>query len=194
MFLIPALSNISTLYLDVIKTTTVKPLKINEIKALNDENKPIVQYTPSLATFVNGTSRPTNPTSYLIDGNLNTSWLSASGNNAGSINNPIIYRLNFTFSPPAPNLNYIQLYNGLWKAGISQVTGIAVYTNSNKTSMLYSNIYDKEPKEILDDDQTKIEELESMQYAINTSFYKKGASAANQGSVRKRTKKVQYEN
>ncbi len=43
-------------------------------------------------------------------------------------------------------------------------------------------------------DQTKIEELETMQYAINTSFYKKGASAANQGSVRKRTKKVQYEN
>lgn len=75
----------------------------------------------------------------MIDGNLNTSWLSASGNNAGSINNPIIYKLNFTFSPPAPNLNYIQLYNGLWKAGISQVTGIAVYTNSNKTSMLYSN-------------------------------------------------------
>ena len=33
-----------------------------------------------------------------------------------------------------------------------------------------------------------------MQYAINTSFYKKGVSAANQGSVRKRTKKVQYEN
>ena len=143
--LIPAASNISTLYLDIIKTTT-SSIQINEVLAVNDPNKPIVTYIPSLITFAaatNGpaTTNPNYPITNMVDGKLETYWTATARNAA---NSPIIcrYELNFTFSNLVPRINFIQLYTGPFSQGFSGngISGIVVYANSTKQSVLYSNV------------------------------------------------------
>ena len=138
MPLIPALSNISTLYLDVIKNTP--GIIINEIKALNDKNTPVVQYIPSSVIDAEGYGPLNGNTSFsvnsLIDGNLNTIWYSDK-TPSGTIDYPSIVTAKFTFSPPAEKINYIQLYNG--NPGVTGATGIVVYSDISKTTVLYSN-------------------------------------------------------
>lgn len=143
--LIPAASNISTLYLDIIKTTT-SSIQINEVLAVNDPNKPIVTYIPSLITFAaatNGstTTIPAYPITNMVDGNLQTYWSPTFRPNPGA---PIrcTYELNYTFSNPVPRINFIQLYTGVFSQGFSAngISGIVVYANSSKQSVLYSNV------------------------------------------------------
>ena len=143
--LIPAASNISTLYLDIIKTTS-SSIQINEVLAVNDPNKPIVTYTPSLITFAaatNGstTTNPAYPITNMVDGNLQTYWTPTFRPNPGA---PITctYELNYTFSNPVPRINFIQLYTGAFSQGFSAngISGIVVYANSSKQSVLYSNV------------------------------------------------------
>jgi len=143
--LIPAASNISTLYLDIIKTTT-SSIQINEVLAVNDPNKPIVTYIPSLITFAaatNGstTTNPAYPITNMVDGNLQTYWSPTPRPNPGA---PIrcTYELNYTFSNPVPRINFIQLYTGVFSQGFSAngISGIVVYANSSKQSVLYSNV------------------------------------------------------
>ena len=170
MLLIPALSNINTLYLNLIKTTATSP-KINEIKALNDENKPIVQYIPTSVIDTEGYGSyggDVNTTiSKLIDGNLNTTWRSNKRAGSATINDPVIYKVQFLFSPPASNINFIQLYNGFF-GQLGQATGIVVYTNTSKTSILYSNTsYGRQ----VDDDGPIIDMGSQYLNYIRFSFY-----------------------
>jgi len=143
--LIPAASNISTLYLDIIKTTT-SSIQINEVLAVNDPNKPIVTYTPSLITFAAATNgstatNPAYPITNMVDGKLETYWTATPRPNPGA---PIrcTYELNYTFSNPVPRINFIQLYTGAFAQGFSAngISGIVVYANSSKQSVLYSNV------------------------------------------------------
>ena len=143
--IIPAASNISTLYLNIIKTTT-SSIQINEVLAVNDPNKPIVTYTPSLITFAvaTGGSATTNtayPITNMVDGNLETFWQASSRQNPGS---PITctYELNFAFNTTVPRINFIQLYTGPFAQGYTAlgISGIVVYANSTKQSVLYSNV------------------------------------------------------
>lgn len=143
--MIPAASNISTLYINMIKTTT-SSIQVNEVLAVNDPNKPIVTYTPSLITFAvatNGsaTTDTRYPITNMVDGNLETFWAATARNAAAS---PIVctYELNFTFSNPVPRINFIQLYTGTFQQGFSGngISGIVVYADSTKQSVLYSNV------------------------------------------------------
>ena len=143
--LIPAASNISTLYININKTTT-SSVQINEILAVNDPNKPIVTYTPSLITFAvatggSATTNPAYPITNMVDGNLETFWRATNRPNPGS---PITsrYEFNFAFSNPVPRINFIQLYTGPFAQGFSAfgISGIVVYANSTKQSVLYSNV------------------------------------------------------
>ena len=143
--MIPAASNISTLYINMIKTTT-SSIQINEVLAVNDPNKPIVTYTPSLITFAvatggSATTNPAYPITNMVDGNLDTFWQASARPNPGF---PITctYEFNFTFNTTVPRINFIQLYTGPFAQGFSAfgITGIVVYTNSSKQSVLYSNV------------------------------------------------------
>lgn len=143
--MIPAASNISTLYINMIKTTT-SSIQINEVLAVNDPNKPIVTYTPSLITFAaatggSATTNPAYPITNMVDGNLETFWEVSSRPNPGF---PITctYEFNYAFNTTVPRINFIQLYTGPFAQGFSAfgITGIVVYTNSSKQSVLYSNV------------------------------------------------------
>jgi len=143
--MIPAASNISTLYLNIIKTTT-SSIQINEVLAVNDPNKPIVTYIPNLITFAaategSTTTNPAYPITNMVDGKLETFWQASGRPNPGS---PITctYEFNFTFNNPVPRINFIQLYTGGFQQGFSAngISGIVVYANSTKQSVLYSNV------------------------------------------------------
>ena len=143
--MIPAASNISTLYINMIKTTT-SSIQINEVLAVNDPNKPIITYTPSLITFAvasggSATTNPAYPITNMVDGNLDTYWTATARPNPGS---PITsrYEFNFAFNTTVPRINFIQLYTGPFAQGFSAfgITGIVVYANSSKQSVLYSNV------------------------------------------------------
>ena len=143
--MIPAASNISTLYINMIKTTT-SSIQINEVLAVNDPNKPIITYTPSLITFAvatggSATTNPAYPITNMVDGNLDTYWTATARPNPGF---PITctYEFNFAFNTTVPRINFIQLYTGPFAQGFSAsgITGIVVYANSSKQSVLYSNV------------------------------------------------------
>jgi hypothetical protein len=133
--LIPPVTQVSTIYMTFTKSSSTSP-QINEVQAVNDTNEPIVQYIPTSAIDYDGYPYFGAP-SNMIDGNLTTLWAPNRPNPAGSI-----YKALFTFSTPAPRINYIQVYNDAWGNQTNQtcVTGIAVYTDPSKISLLYSNI------------------------------------------------------
>lgn len=146
---IPALSSVSTIYMDIIKTTT-SSLQINEVSAENDPNKPITIYNPNTITFAAATTDgnpdstdnfPGHPIPDMIDGNLATYWAAYPRPNPGYTVS-CTYELNFSFNTPVPRINFIQFYNGPYSFGFNQfgISGVIVYTDSNKTSVLYSNI------------------------------------------------------
>ena len=139
--IIPAASNISTLYLNLVKTTT-SSIQVNEVIAMNDPNEPIIKYTPNLVTFVAATggdtgSAPGFPLTNIVDGILETYW-SATPRFAGSCT----YDINFSFSTPAERINYMQIYVGPFAVGYSKlgISGIIVYSDSSKEDVLYSNV------------------------------------------------------
>ena len=131
--LIPPVTQVSTIYMTLTKSSSTSP-QINEVRAANDPNEPIVQYIPTNAIDYDGYPY-FGPPSNMIDGNLNTLW-------APNRQNPVdsIYKALFTFSTPAPRINYIQVYNDTWlgNGGRTIITGIAVYTDPSKISLLYS--------------------------------------------------------
>lgn len=138
--IIPALSNVSTLNLTITPATGLSP-QINEIRAVNDANQPVTQYIPTAAIDYDGHPYFLAP-SNMIDGNLTTAWVSQRDNRNGSIENPAIYKTLFTFSTPVPRINYIRVYNDFIgnQSRRTCITGIVIYTDPSKVSVLYSKI------------------------------------------------------
>lgn len=142
---IPALSSVTSIYLDFYKNTATSII-VNEIKAENDPNKPIIAMIPDTITFVAATNGNTNsapgfPLTNMNDGKLRTYWSATPRPNPGySIQ--CTYELNFHFNTPAPLINFIQFYTGEYVVGNAQygISGVVVYTDSNKGSILYSNV------------------------------------------------------
>ena len=147
---VPALSNVSTIYMNIIKTTPTS-LQLNEVLAENDPNKPINFYKPNIITFVAATTdgnpdstgtAPGYPITNMIDDNLLTFWSASPRPNPGFTVSST-YELNFHFNIPIPRINFIQFYTFTYFAGGYTpfgVSGIVVYANSNKSSILYSNV------------------------------------------------------
>lgn len=143
---IPPLTNISTIFLNFSKTTPTS-IQINEIRAQNDPNKPIVIYIPNSIVFsyaTNGpnTTVPNYPLTNMIDGNLATFWAATLRANPGY---PIecIYGIQFIFNTPVTRINFIQFYTGPYSQGFnsSGISGVIVYAGTNSTgSILYSNV------------------------------------------------------
>jgi len=169
---IPAISSISTLYLNFFKNTATS-IKINEIIAENNPNKPIIPMVPDIITFAAATymeiyenyigydpetgsaiieylssfvpdstdSSPGFPLTNMNDGNLRTYW-AASARHALGYTTQCTYELNFHFNTPAPRINFIQFYTGIYRVGNNPdgVSGVIVYTDSSKATLLYSNV------------------------------------------------------
>ena len=146
---VPPLFNVSTVYMNINKTT-VSSLQINEIRAENDPNKPINFYIPNTVTFAYATADgfPDNtdtldgfPITNMTDGNLATRWRAGFRPNPGFPVN-CTYEINFSFNTPIPRINYIQFYTAAYEFGYNGngVSGVVVYANSSKLSVLYSNV------------------------------------------------------
>jgi hypothetical protein len=144
---IPALSNVSTLYIDVLKTTPTS-VQINEVRAQNDPNKPVVTYKPDTVVFAaattNGTpdntsTAPGYPLTNMYDDNLETYWQAANRRSGGTVTAQ--YEFNFTFNDAIPRINFIQFYTGNYTLQNNRngISGVVVYTDSSKSSILYSN-------------------------------------------------------
>ena len=133
-YMTPPLSNISTLYLDIIKKTPTS-LQMYEIQANNNANTPIAQYTPTSVIDRNGWATfPGYDVTKMIDGSLITSYNprdpGSYGINAGAFL--------FTFSTPVPLISRIQIFNGDYFNYANTATAVRIYTDVTKTVLLYS--------------------------------------------------------
>ena len=156
--MLPALSNISTLYLNIIKTTATSP-QINEILAVNDPNQPITQYNATSVVDLDNWPSSSNIVSNTIDGNLATFWGPIRQLNTPNFsytyyyepvsdfitNGIYVYRTNYTFQVPVPRISFIRIYNALNSFSAQWVSGVIIYSDSNKTSLLYSNVLSNNP-------------------------------------------------
>jgi len=132
---IPQLQNVSTLNLNFTKLTT-SSLQIVDINARFDPNMAIVQKLASTIKDID--NRPPNRLVYglsnAINNDINTYWY------PGNFITGDFLRMNFTFSTVVDRINHIQIYNGPFPLSQSNlITSIGVYTDSNKSLMLYSN-------------------------------------------------------
>jgi hypothetical protein len=77
----------------------------------------------------------------MTDGNLATQWRAAFRPNPG-VTVSCTYEINFAFTTPIPRINYIQFYTGAYEFGFNGngVSGVVVYADSSKLSVLYSNV------------------------------------------------------
>jgi hypothetical protein len=146
---VPPLSSVSTVYMNITKTTPTS-IQINEIVAENDPNKPINFYKPTTISFLAATTDgfpdstdtiPGYPLTNMIDDNLATQWVAAPRPNPGFPVN-CTYELNFAFNTAIPRINFIQFYTNTYEFGFNGngVSGVIVYTDSSKSSVLYSNV------------------------------------------------------
>ena len=135
-YMTPPLNNVSTLYIDFMKTTPTS-LQMAEFQAVNNLNTPIVQYIPTSVTDQNSyPTPPANTVSKMIDGDLNTFWFP---------NDPGYYATNagallFRFSTPVPRINRIQIFNGNLNNYFFTATAVRIYTDTTKSVLLYSKI------------------------------------------------------
>ena len=150
---IPSLSNVSNIYLNFLKTTPTS-IQINEVRGQNDPNKPIITYKPDTIVFVSATtggssdstsSTPGYPLTNMNDGNLQTYWQASGRRNLPSPGQAAVYGINFIFNTPVPRMNFIQFYTGSYVFQFSRngISGVVVYTDSSKTSILYSNVVNR---------------------------------------------------
>lgn len=132
---VPELQNISTLSLNFTKFTP-DSLQIVDINALYDPNTIAVQKIVSNVKDID--NRPPYRIVYgltnTINNDIDTYWY------PGNFITGDFLRLNFTFSTVVDRINHIQLYNGPFPINQSNmITSIGVYTDSNKSLVLYSN-------------------------------------------------------
>ena len=134
--LIPALSNVSSFYINLGKTTA-SSINLTEIRAIYDQTNAINEFrATSVVDLDNRGGFSTDIVTKLIDGSLATIW------NVGSWNintTSQTIRLVFSFSTTVTQLNHIQVYNWITTDPFHTITGIGVYTDTTKTTTLYSN-------------------------------------------------------
>jgi len=135
-YMTPPLNNVSTLYIDFIKSTPLS-IQINEFQAVNNLNMPVVQYVPTTVRDINNYT-PLNPNTgvaNIIDGNLNTVWVPQP--------NAAVYEINagaflFTFNTIVPRINRIQIFNGNLLNYFYTATAVRIYTDESKEVLLFS--------------------------------------------------------
>lgn len=130
VILSPAMNTES--FIITITKTTVGPISIHEVEALYDNNIALTKYSPLSITDIDKRVA-LNPLTTMTDGLLTTAW-SPSAYNIGSN-----LRINYKFTSPVPQINTVHLYNGVYGSRVNMITGIYIYSDSNKSQMLYSN-------------------------------------------------------
>ena len=130
----PPILNLSTLLMNFTKVTP-GTLQVNQIKAFDDTNLSMVQYIPSSVTDLDlrGSVTPLQGLLNVIDGSLTNVWYPNTFSPGSMI------RLNLTFSSLIDRINTLHIYNDVTSSTTSLFSGIYVYTNSNKSQVLYSN-------------------------------------------------------
>jgi len=130
----PPITNVSTLLINFTKVTP-GTLQINEIKAFNDTNISMVQYIPSVVKDIDsrGAASAQQALSNVIDGTLSNAWYPATFASGSRI------RLNLTFSSLIDRINTLHIYNDIYSSIANVFSGIYVYSDSNKSQILYSN-------------------------------------------------------
>lgn len=135
-FIIPPLNNVSTLFLKLIKPKNISTIQLNEIIVGNDSN-----YTKWSANSVidleNNPADVNLSVSNIIDGNLMTVWHPNLSPWPG-YDYIKTYKTQFTFSSNIPSINFIRIYNDTNNFS-NFISGVVIYTDASKTTMLYSN-------------------------------------------------------
>ena len=135
-YMTPPLSNVSSLYIDFIKTTPTS-IQMAEFQAINNLNTPIVQYVPTSVTDQNGYGTPSGfDVTKMIDGDLNTFWFPNDPGNYGTNAGALLFR----FSTPVPRINRIQIFNGNLNNYFFTATAVRIYTDTSKSVLLYSKV------------------------------------------------------
>ena len=127
--IIPPVSTVSSLFITFNKTS-YSSLQMYEVKALYDQNAQITQIKPISIIDLNRRGGNLNNT---FDGNLSTFWI------PGTYARGSTLALNYTFSTILSNANHMQILNGTTLNTSSLIDKILVYSDSNKTNLLYSN-------------------------------------------------------
>jgi hypothetical protein len=110
-------------------------LTIYEVVASYDNNIALVQYIPTTLKDLDtrGSATPSQLLANITDGDLLTNWVP----NIYTIGSRV--RINFQFPAVVPKINNVHLYNGLYGTTSDLISGIYIYTDSNKGQILYSN-------------------------------------------------------
>jgi hypothetical protein len=134
--IIPELSNVSSLYINLGKTTA-SSINLTEIRGIYDQTNAINEFRATgVVDLDNRGGFLTDTVTKIIDGSLATIW------NVGSWNvntTSQTIRLVFSFSTSISQLNHMQVYNWLTTDNFHTITGIGVYRDTSKTTVLYSN-------------------------------------------------------
>jgi hypothetical protein len=132
IFLIPSLANISTLYINIIKETAGS-IQIAGINGLYDPNMQIIKKSPSLIQDINNRFSASS-ISNIIDDSISTFWRPNTFIQGDSL------KFSFTFSQIIDRINNIKIVNGNYSPNSDYlITGIGIYTNSTKSTVLYYN-------------------------------------------------------
>lgn len=126
---VPPLSNISSVYINFNKAT-LSSLQISEIRAVNDSNKPSIQYIPS--TIIDTNNRIANRSLSSILTKTDIGWSPTTFSTGDSL------RLSFTFSTAINEINRVQIYSPIANSN-SIPTEITIYSDQSKTYQVYSN-------------------------------------------------------
>lgn len=128
----PPLEDIDSFIMRFYKITP-GALVINEVQAIYDPNINRVQYIPSVVTDLDSRG-PENSIRTIYDGSLTTGWIPASFGLGSRL------RINYRFATPIQQINTVHLYNDVYGSS-NLISGIYIYSDSNKSNMLYSNDY-----------------------------------------------------
>lgn len=120
--LIKPLINIKSLYITFIKNTA-NSIQLSEISTSYDRSNIYTQEIPSSILNID--------TSQIVT--LNNSWSPSIFMPGGSV------KFVFTFVEPAIRINHIQIYNGPFYSMNTFITGIYVYSDITKNTLIYSN-------------------------------------------------------
>lgn len=130
----PPITTVSTLLLNFTKVTS-GTIQISEIQAFNDTNLSMIQYIPSAIKDLDsrGQVSLSQSLSNVINESLDSRWYPGSFSPGSSL------RLNITFSTLIDRINTIHIYNDNYTNTDSLITGLRVFSDSNKATILYSN-------------------------------------------------------
>lgn len=137
ILLVPEIKNVSSLNITFIKNT-LGSIKIARINVAYDENEDVLDIPVKTITDIDNRIPFRNLSIYNLskttDNNINTYW------QLDTFTPGIPLRLNIKFNSSIDCINYIQLYNGPFPSvQASLITSINIYTNSTKSTLIYSN-------------------------------------------------------